>query len=114
MHTLGRHLLLDLRDCNDEALDNLDLLQGVLASVIEEAGIPVLEQSFHRFQPQGVSGLVMGSGSHLCIHTWPEHGYAAIDIFTHSDLFQPEEAAKTIIERLEAKNPSLVELKRGF
>ena len=107
-------MLLDLRDCNKESLDDLDFIKGVLASVVEQSGVPVLEQSFHHFHPQGVSGLVLSSGSHLCIHTWPEYGYAAVDMFTHSDTLQPEVAANMLIERLESQNPSLVELKRGF
>ena len=114
MHTLGRHVLLDLRDCRKSLLNDLDFLKGVLSSVAKEAGTAIIGESFHRFQPQGVSGVVLIAGAHLCIHTWPEYGYAAIDIFTYADQFQPEEAAKLIIEKLEAKDPSLVELKRGF
>jgi len=112
--TLGRHLLLDLKECNERSLDNLDFIKEVLHAVAEQAGSPVLGESFHRFNPQGLSGIVLITGSHLCIHTWPEFGYAAIDLFTHDDTFQPEIAAKLIVEKLESRNPSIVELKRGF
>ena len=112
--TLGRHFLLDLKECRQDRLDDLDFLKGVLAAVATEAGSAVLGESFHRFLPQGLSGVVLITGAHLCIHTWPEHRYAAIDIFTHGDAFSPDDAAKYIVERLESKNPAIVELKRGF
>ena len=114
MPTVGKHLLLDLKECSQKPLDDLDFIRSVLSSVANEAGVPILGESFHQFHPQGVSGVVLVSGAHLCIHTWPEFSYAAIDIFTYGDQFQPEEAAKLLIEKLEAKDPSIVELKRGL
>lgn len=114
MRTMGKHFLLDLKDCNNERLDDLDFIKEVLHSVAKDAGNAVIGESFHRFLPQGVSGVVLITGAHLCIHTWPEYKYAAIDVFTYGDISQPEEAAKLIIERLECKNPSIVELKRGL
>ena len=114
MGTLVKHFLLDLKDCSKEKLDDLDFIKDVLLSVAQEAGTAVIGDSFHRFLPQGLSGVVLITGAHLCIHTWPEYGYAAIDIFTHGDTFRPDEAAKSIVEKLESKNPVVVELKRGF
>lgn len=109
----GKHLLLDLKDCNKELLDDLEFLKVALSSAAQQAEAKVLGESFYHFTPQGVSGVVLVSGSHICIHSWPEYGYAAVDIFTHNNLFQPEEVAKLIIEKLESKNPSIIELKRG-
>lgn len=114
MRTMGKHFLLDLKDCSKELLDDFDFIKDVLHTIAKDAGTEVIGESFHRFLPQGISGVVLITGAHLCIHTWPEYGYAAIDVFTSGDLFQPEEAAKTIIEMLESKNPSIVELKRGL
>jgi S-adenosylmethionine decarboxylase len=114
MRTMGKHFLLDLKECNKERLDDLDFIKDVLHSVAKDAGDAVIGESFHRFLPQGVSGVVLITGAHLCIHTWPEYSYAAIDVFTYGDLFQPEEAARLIIEKLESNNPSVVELKRGL
>ena len=111
---LGKQLLLDLRECHKGPLDNLNFIKGVLSSAAEKAGAQIIGESFHQFQPQGVSGVVLVTGAHLCIHTWPEYNYAAIDIFTYGDQFQPEEAAKLLIEKLESKDPSIVELKRGL
>jgi len=112
--TLGKHFLLDLKDCNAHLLNDMDFIKNVLYSVATGAGTPVIGESFHRFEPQGLSGVVLITGAHLCIHTWPEYGYAAIDIFTYGDPFQPDDVAGTIVEKLECKNPAIVELKRGF
>ncbi len=114
MGVLGKHYLLDLKDCSKKRLDDMDFIKGVLHEVAQEAGTAVIGDSFHQFLPQGLSGVVLITGAHLCIHTWPEYGYAAIDIFTHSDSFSPDEAARLIVEKLESKNPAIVELKRGF
>ncbi len=112
--TLGKHYLLDLKECNKSRLDDVDFIKEVLSHVAREAGAAVIGESFHRFEPQGLSGVVLIAGAHLCIHTWPEYGYAAIDIFSHGDSFSPDEAARLIVERLESRDPAIVELKRGF
>ena len=112
--TLGKHYLLDLKDCSKDRLDDMDFIKEVLSDVAKEAGTAVLGESFHQFFPQGLSGVVLITGAHMCIHTWPEYGYAAIDIFTHGDSFSADEVSRLIVEKLESKNPAIVELKRGF
>jgi len=114
MRTMGQHFLLDLKECNKEVLDDMDCIKDILHAVAKDAGNAVIGESFHRFLPQGISGVVLITGAHLCIHTWPEYGYAAVDVFSYGDLSKPGEAAKLVIERLGSKNPSIVELKRGL
>ena len=114
MGTLGKHYLLDLKECNKSCLDDLEFIKDVLSRVATEAGTAVIGESFHRFEPQGMSGAVLITGAHICVHTWPEYGYAAIDIFSHGDSFNLDEAAQLIVERLESKKPAIVELNRGF
>ena len=70
-------------------------------------------ESFHKFTPQGVSGLVLGNGAHVCIHTWPEHGYAAIDVFTCGEAIEPRQSVALFIEKLGSTDSSFVEIKRG-
>jgi S-adenosylmethionine decarboxylase len=114
LNALGRHLLLELKDCDPEVLNNLDFLKTVLPAAAIEAGATVLGESFHQFNPQGVSGVVIIAESHVFIHTWPECGYAAVDIFTCGDSVQPKKAAQRIIKELKSKNPSILELQRGI
>jgi S-adenosylmethionine decarboxylase len=114
MKALGIHLLIELWSCNRQKIDNLDYLEKIMAQAAEVAGATVLKTAFQDFNPQGVSGVVVIAESHLTIHTWPEYGYAAVDIFTCGDLIKPEVAAQYLIERFDCKNPSMVEMKRGI
>lgn len=114
MYALGTHLLVELRDCNAEVLKSLERVQEALVSAAKEAAATIVDVSFHEFNPFGISGMVVIAESHLSVHTWPEYGYAAVDIFTCGDVIKPEVAAGHLIERFESKNPSVVEMKRGI
>ncbi len=113
MNALGKHLLLELRDCNREVLDDLSFLQNTLVSTAQEAGATVVGKHFHRFAPQGVSGAVLIAESHLSLHTWPEYGYAAVDIFTCGENIDPWAIHDHLKEVFLSKNTSSMELKRG-
>lgn len=80
----------------------------------EETGATVIGKIFHQFSPQGVTGVVAIAESHLCIHTWPEFSYAAVDIFTCGENFDPTEAAKLIIADLESADSEITEIERGI
>ena len=114
MNALGRHLLLELKDCKSEVLNDLDYIRDCLHNTAEQIGATVVGESFYQFSPHGISGVVIISESHLCIHTWPEYSYAAVDIFTCGDSVEPEQAVKILTEKLGAKAPSFIELKRGI
>lgn len=114
MYALGKHLLIELRDCNPKILKSLEKVRNILVSAAKEAKATIIDISFHEFNPFGISGVVVIAESHLTIHTWPEYGYAAVDIFTCGDVIKPEVAASYLIKEFECKNPSLVEMKRGI
>ncbi len=114
MNALGKHLLLELKGCNKEVLNDVGFLRGALITAAGEAGAIVLGESFHQFNPQGVSGVVIIAESHLCIHTWPEYGYAAADIFTCGNSVQPEKAAEILMGKLGSKSHSIMEIERGI
>ncbi len=114
MNALGRQLLIELQDCDKEALNVLGFIRDAMVAAAVDCGATVMGESFHRFSPQGVSGVVIIAESHLSIHTWPEYGYAAADIFTCGTTVEPEKAAETLIEKLGAKNHSLMEIQRGL
>ena len=114
MNALGRHLLLELNDCNREVLDDLGFLRDTMIEAANECGATIMAESFRQFTPQGVSGVVIIAESHLFIHTWPEYGYAAADIFTCGDTVRPEKAAQVLTRKLDSKNHSMVEMRRGI
>lgn len=113
MNALGRHLLMELEDCNEETLNDLETLKAAMLAAADEAGATVLGESFHRFAPHGISGVVVVAESHLFIHTWPEYGYAAADIFTCGTTVHPEKAAEILVEKLGARTHSIQEIQRG-
>jgi S-adenosylmethionine decarboxylase len=110
---LGKHLLLELKDCNTELLNNMEYLKGVLVEAACQIGATVVKDSFYQFSPQGISGVVIIAESHISIHTWPEYNFAAVDIFTCGDVIEPRNAVKLLAEKLKAKSTSYIELKRG-
>lgn len=114
MYALGKHLLVDLKDCNKTILSSISEVTNAMVSAAKDANATIIDHSFHEFSPFGISGMVVIAESHLSIHTWPEYGYAAVDIFTCGDLISPEVAARFLIEKFESKNPSIVEVKRGL
>ena len=113
MNALGRHLLVELHECDKGVLNDLGFLRRVMVDAAIGCGAVVLGESFHHFSPQGVSGVVIIAESHLSIHTWPEHGYAAVDVFTCGTSVRPEKAAEELIEKLGSRHHSLVEIPRG-
>jgi len=113
LSSLGKHLLLELCDSDRALLDDIQYIEQIMVLAAREAGANILGKSFHKFSPKGVTGVVTITESHLCIHTWPEHEYAAVDIFTCGKGFKPYRAAEIIIERLGCKYPQISEIDRG-
>jgi S-adenosylmethionine decarboxylase len=113
METVGRHVIAELWDCNAEKLNNVNLIEKIFVDAALKSGAEVREVAFHKFAPQGVSGVVIISESHLTIHSFPEHGYASIDVYTCGDRIDPNVATNYITEALEAKVVEKVEVPRG-
>lgn len=114
MAALGTHLLIELHGCKPAILDDLKLIRSCLMSAAEKLGVTILSDSFHRFKPQGVTGILAIAESHISIHSWPEYSYAAVDIFTCGNSFEPRKAAEYIAHRLKAERIEIEEFKRGF
>ena len=82
MQALGRHLLLELFDCDAEAINSLDTVKASMVEAAKRAQATIVDVVFHEFNPFGISGVVVIAESHLAIHTWPEYRYAAVDVFS--------------------------------
>ena len=82
MDTASHHYLLEFYGINSDDLNNLELIEERMLTSLSGSGATYINHSFHKFSPQGVSGVVVIAESHLSIHTWPEFGYAALDVFT--------------------------------
>ena len=114
MQALGRQILVEFYDCNTELLNNRDLIDKYLNEAVEKSGATIVTSTFHTFSPFGVSGVVVIAESHVSIHTWPEYGYAAVDIFTCGETIDPWVIHDYLKESLKSKNSSTMELKRGM
>jgi S-adenosylmethionine decarboxylase proenzyme len=82
MTPLGHHLLAEFTGCEAAPLADLDRVTAVMLQAAAASGATIVTHSFHHFSPHGVSGAVIIAESHLAIHTWPEHGFAAVDFFS--------------------------------
>ena len=114
MNVLGIHLLLELRQCNPALLNDIDHIRDSLIEAAESVDAHVVGESFHRFSPQGVTGILSIAESHISIHTWPEYGYAAADVFTCGSSLHPQVVADLLIEKLECSDPYIHEIQRGM
>ena len=92
----------------------MDYLERIMAQAAEVAGATVLKTAFQNFNPQGVSGVVVIAESHLTIHSWPEYGYAAVDIFTCGTKVDPWKAASFLKQELEALDIQIKDFERGI
>ena len=113
MHALGRHLLIECHDCENGILDDVNAIENAMNHAAEASGATVVRSVFHRFNPVGVSGVVVISESHLAVHTWPEYGYAAVDIFTCGEAVDPSVAELSLRKSLGAKKTLSQEILRG-
>ena len=114
MNALGRHLLVELFDCDPDVINNLEAVKGALIEAAKRAQATIVDVVFHEFNPFGISGVVVIAESHLSIHTWPEYRYAAFDIFSCGEALQPEVAASYLVEQFAAERTSMVEMQRGM
>ncbi|MCW8800755.1 MAG: adenosylmethionine decarboxylase [Desulfobacter sp.] len=93
---LGRHITIEYYDCASDVLLHKDAVESVLLRAAKESGATIISSSFHQFEPQGVSGVVIIAESHFTVHAWPEHNYAAVDIFTCADNIDLDTAIHSI------------------
>lgn len=114
MKALGTHIVCELSGCNAAMLTDVDAVAKMMEQAALEANATPITKAFHRFQPQGVSGVVVIQESHLSIHTWPETGYAAMDFYTCGDHTDPWAACEYAAKILRATNMRTTEVKRGI
>lgn len=111
---LGKHLLIEYYECDSKILKNTSLIEKYMIESAKVAQATIVESVFHTFSPWGVSGVIVIEESHLAIHTWPEYGYAAVDLFTCGNTIKPFTAFKFLEEKLKAERYDLTEISRGI
>jgi S-adenosylmethionine decarboxylase len=106
----GVHLIVDLRGA--ARLDDIDHIEATLRRCVAAARATLLHIHLHHFQPSGVSGVAVLAESHISIHTWPEAGYAALDVFMCGSA-NPDACIPVLREAFSAKEVVVDELLRG-
>ncbi len=113
MKSLGKHLIVELYDCDRHLIESVDQVEHILVEAVRVSKATIVKPVFHQFNPHGVSGVVVIAESHFSIHTWPEYGYCALDIFTCGDQIDSDLALQFLKREFRAGNMSVMELKRG-
>ena len=112
MEHLGRHVIIELWGCS-EVINDAGYVEQAMKNAVQAANATLLDLFVHEFSPQGVTGVAVLAESHLSIHTWPEYGYVAADVFTCGSTTKPEVAADVLRSAFEAAKADIRELERG-
>lgn len=111
--TLGHHSLIELSGCDAEKLKRVAGVRRAMLEAARRANGTIVKAVFHAFSPWGVSGVVVIAESHLTIHTWPEHGYAAVDVFSCSPKLKQAEVRKWLAKEFGAQRTKTIRVRRG-
>ncbi len=114
MQKIGRHLILELWGCNPESINSIETIKSAMTETIAACGATLLDLRVYPFTPQGVTGVAILSESHMMIHTWPEHGYAAVDVFTCGYHTEPEKAVPVLRRHFAPERIQVMEMNRGI
>ncbi len=114
METLGKHIILEMYGCRFEDLDNETLILDTFREAIKQAKMTCLNLSSHKFSPQGVTALALLAESHMSIHTYPESGYAAADVFTCGLEGDPFLAMEVLVDILKPDKKTITYIPRGL
>ncbi len=113
MDFLGKHYILELYHCDKALCNDVEALKAIMLKAVEIANATLVQIYFHQFSPYGISGTIVIAESHFNIHTWPEHQFMAIDLFTCGDTLNPDAARDYLIKVTGAKNHEYKILDRG-
>jgi S-adenosylmethionine decarboxylase len=113
MDTRGRHVIAELDGCDPDLLAQVERVRDLMIEAARAAGATPLADSMHEFAGGGVSGFVLLAESHISIHTWPEHGYAAVDIYTCGAHTMPDLACGYLAQHLGCEVLRTTALDRG-
>ena len=113
MKAIGRHIILEMWRCSGLSLNSLETAEQALREMVAALDVNLLDLKVYPFTPVGVTGIAIVSESHLVIHTWPEHGYAAVDIFTCGAPRDPQAAIGVLRHHFQPERVQVMEINRG-
>ncbi len=113
MEHLGQHVIIELWGCNHSVINDAEKVRKAMVDAVEAANATLLSLNVHTFSPHGVTGVAVLSESHLSVHSWPEYGYVAADVFTCGDTTSPRAAADVLRKMFGSSRCEVKELTRG-
>jgi S-adenosylmethionine decarboxylase len=108
----GTHVILDAWGVEPALLDDPALLEAAIHAAIAAGGATLVEMCVHEFSPQGVTATATLKESHIAIHTWPEHGYVAADLFFCAT-GEPERAVQALLDAIKPDTWEIRQIQRG-
>jgi S-adenosylmethionine decarboxylase len=113
MEHLGQHVIIELWGCDSGVINDAGLVKTAMLDAVKAANATLLDLNVHMFSPHGVTGVAVLSESHLSVHSWPEYGYVAADVFTCGETTNPRAAAKELKKHFGCTHCEVRELERG-
>ncbi len=110
----GKHFVLDFYGCDYHEINSVEYLEQTMIAAANAAKMEILHTQMHEFKPQGVTGVLLLSTSHISVHTWPEYGHAAFDVFSCSDEAQTRLAVDHIVKTIEHSKKKVQLVDRGY
>ncbi len=110
---VGTHCIMEMYGCPAHLLNHLELIESALEDASQVARSTLLKLSAYQFEPHGVTALALLAESHISIHTWPERGYAAVDLFTCGEHTDPQAGCLSLAKALQAQSYTLAVVPRG-
>lgn len=114
LDALGCNIFADMYGCDASVLDDVEYLRTMMKEAAKRGNMTVVRTIFHRYEPQGITGIVVVKESHIAIHTWPEHAFASVDIFLCGNNSRPYEVLKYIESKLRPARVYTNSIERGL
>ena len=113
MQSIGRHLILELWGCHFDLLNSVPGVEQAMRETIDASGLHCIDLKVVPFTPQGITGVAILSESHLVIHTWPEHGYAGVELFVCSPHVDLDKATEVLQRHFRPAHVAVMQMNRG-
>lgn len=112
--TVGTHFLMDFWGVNAELLDDKKKILAILEIAAEKTHSQILGYKVHKFSPHGLTAVLLLAESHISIHTYPEHNFAALDVYTCGNHTTPEKGVAYLKASFKPKTFTIQKVKRGI
>lgn len=110
---IGKHLTVDMYGCSFEQLESVEFIKDAILTALSEAHLTLLNFISHKFEPQGLTALTLLAEGHISVHSYPNMGYAAIDVFICGDQNTPEHVVRTLSRLFRPEKTKTTHIRRG-